>query len=387
MYFFASALLCTGVRAQETPASGKPTEHLLGTVTAVDQPAHTITVKDDKSSGEQVVLLADTKTLLKVAPGAKDLKTASRITADDLAVGDRVDIRGFKAPDDATKIAARSVVLMSARELQQAHQAQAAEWQHSTPGVVSSIDPSSGKLTITTRTAEGPKPMTVETTPKTEFTRYSPDTPASPVASQLAQIQAGDQVRVVGDPAADGASITARKIYSGAFRTINGTIASINPDGKHLVVNDLSSKQSLDIVLGNNSSIRKLPLEMAAGLARRMAGGARAASGGSNPPAPAANGPTSASAETPAAGASVRQRGGDVSQMIDRLPQITASDLKPGDAVVISGVVTGTDNNQLIATHVIAGVEPILQSAPARQRGAQLSGGDFGLSEMAAPQQ
>ncbi len=370
---FAGTLLCLAAFAQETPAtSGKPTEHLLGTVTAVDESAHTITVKDDKSPAEQVVLLADTKTLLKVAPGAKDLKTASRIAADDLAVGDRVDVRGFKAPDDPTKIAARSVVLMSGRELQQAHQAQAAEWQHSTSGVVSGIDPASGKLTITARSGEGPKSLTVETTPKTEFTRYSPETPASPVASQLAQIQAGDQVRIVGDMGTDGASITARKIFSGAFRTINGTVASINPDGKHLVVKDLASKQSLDIVLGGNSAIRKLPPEMAAGLARRMAGGAASA-------APSSTG------ASPNGAAPMHQRG-DISRMIDQLPKIAVSDLKPGDAVIVSGVATATDNKQLTATQVIAGVEPILQSAPARQRGSQLTGGDFGLGEMATPQ-
>lgn len=78
-------------------------------------------------------------------------------------------------------------------------------------------------------------------------------------------------------------------------------------------------------------------------------------------------------------------RSGDISQMLDRLPKITAADLKPGDAIVISGVATGTDSSRLQASTVIAGVEPILQSAPQRQSGQSL-GGDWGLGEMSAPQ-
>ena len=71
--------------------------------------------------------------------------------------------------------------------------------------------------------------------------------------------------------------------------------------------------------------------------------------------------------------------------MIEHLPAISLSELKPGDAVVISGVATGEDGSRLLATNIIAGVEPILQSAPARQ-GGQATGGDWGLGEMTIPQ-
>ncbi len=77
--------------------------------------------------------------------------------------------------------------------------------------------------------------------------------------------------------------------------------------------------------------------------------------------------------------------------MIDRLPKIGLSDLKPGDALVISGVAVGTDNSHLVANAMIAGVEPVLQAAPQRGvagRGGSSSaiGGDWGLGEMSAPQ-
>ena len=57
--------------------------------------------------------------------------------------------------------------------------------------------------------------------------------------------------------------------------------------------------------------------------------------------------------------------------MIQRLPKIALSDLKPGDAVVVSGGI-GDDRSELTATSVIAGVEPILASAPSRGQSSAL---------------
>jgi hypothetical protein len=386
-----SLFLGTFICAQETAVPpSKPTEHVLGTISATDPANHTIKVKDDKSGAESLVLVGDTKTLLKVPPGAKDLKAAVRITSDQLQTGDRVDVRGFKAPDDATKIAARSVVLMSARDLEAAHAAQAAEWRHSTAGIVSTVDPASGKIVMRARTPEGPKEMALLTSPQTEFLRYSPESPGRPAPSQISQIQPGDQVRVIGATGGDDSTLTAKKIYSGAFRTLNGTVTSVSPDGKLLSLKDLATKKPVSVMLNDASSVHKLPPEMAAMLARRVNRTADAASA-PNP------GATSASTEgrggQPAGGMSGAgagpgawrgSRNGDISQMIERLPKISVSDIKPGDAVVVSGAASGT-GNQLIATHVIAGVEPILQSAPARQ-GGQALGGDWGLGEMQVPQ-
>jgi hypothetical protein len=72
--------------------------------------------------------------------------------------------------------------------------------------------------------------------------------------------------------------------------------------------------------------------------------------------------------------------------LIERLPKISTADLKTGDAVVVTGAAEGANNGRFIATHVIAGVEPLLQTAPSRQRGGEALGGDWGLGEMAAPQ-
>ena len=374
----AGLLLCAlAAFSQTDTAPAKPTEHLLGTITALNLAAHQATIKDDKSGAESIVILQDTRTLLRVMPGAKDLKSATRITAGDLQIGDRVDIRGFKSSADASQIAARSVVLMSARDLQQAHQAQAAEWQQSTPGRVISVDPGSGTIVARVRGSQGSQQVTIQSSPTTDFTRYSPDNQSAPARSQLLDIHPGDQVRVIGQKNADGSAIQAQKIYSGAFRTVNGTILSIAPDAKLLTVKSLASGAPVPVLLTNAPSVKKLPPALAAMLARQNAH-------------PASRDHSSA-AEGPGAGGShdsgpppVRS-GGDVSQMVEQLPSISLSDLKPGDAVVISAVADAADDHKFTATHIIAGVEPLFQSAPARQRG-ESGGGDWGLGEISAPE-
>ena len=366
-------------------------------MTAVAAITHTITVKEDKTATSHTILVGETKTLLKVEPGAKDLKGAVRITADDLQVGDRVDVRGLKSEDNPNALVARSVVLMSGRALQQAHQAQAAEWQHSTAGVVTSVDPATGKIVATVKSAEGPKTVAIETTGQTEFTRYAPENPKTPAVSQLAQIQVGDQIRVIGDKSADGAAVAARKVYSGAFRTISATITSIGSDGKSATVKDLASKKAIEISLGEETPVRKLPPMMAMMLARRFNPNYKPAEGSAAGSARPDGAPGNAGASErgnagapgergPRTGGGGGSRGnGDISMLLERAPKIALSDLKQGDAVVISGVATGADNTRLIATNVIAGVEPILQSAPQRQGGQNL-GGDWGLGEISAPQ-
>src|SRR5206468_11515048 len=67
---------------------------------------------------------------------------------------------------------------------------------------------------------------------------------------------------------------------------------------------------------------------------------------------------------------------GDLSQLIDRIPKVSAGDLKKGDAVIVAGSPSAADKSSLLAANVIAGVEPIFQSASPRQ--AQSLGGDWG---------
>lgn len=394
--------LCSAGRAQEASAA-KPSEHVLGTVSAVDSAASTITVKEDGTGTEKVIRLGETRTLLKVSPGAKDLKGATRITPADLAAGDRVDIRGSKLDTDPSGIAARSLVLMSSRELQQAHQAEASAWQRSLSGTVTAIDAGTKTLALSVRSPEGPKVVQVDAS-SASFTRYSPEHPKSANASQLSEIQTGDQVRIIPtkpvDESAGSGPVAAQKIYSGTFKTFAGTIASVTPDGKGLVLKDLSSKSNVTVLVSDDSNLHKLPPMMATILARRFnpdykpaqaTSSSEATPAGSRPPSGTSGPAPSSESPRPAGRTDVpedsrpagmrggRMANGDLSQMLDRLPKIGLGDLKPGDAVIVSGS-PSSGNGGLLATSVIAGVEPIFQAAPSGSNRQAQSLADWGSS-------
>lgn len=394
----AGVFSCPAV-AQEAGAGApaKPTEHVLGTVTAVDKAAHTITVKEDKTGIAYTVSVGTTRTLLRVEPGAKDLKSAVRITADDFAPGDRVDVRAFKGTE-ANQLDARSVVLMSARDLAQHHEQELQAWQNATVGSVIGMNPEGNSITMASRTPEGRKTITVQITAATQLTRYSPENPKSAAPSKLTDIQSGDQLHVIGEKSADGDSIAAQRIYSAPTRTLAATIVSIAPDGKQIIVRDLQTKQQVTVGVGDDTEVRRLPEEMATMLAARFnRSGPGSANGG--PPAGAHtseggqwhsgagnNGPPASVNGNPEQGGPYsgthRAGGGDLSHMLQHLPQMNVSDLKPGNAVVIWGM-AGRDPGTVSANTVLAGVEPVLRSAAPRQ--GQSLNQDWGL-DMAVPE-
>jgi hypothetical protein len=171
------------------------------------------------------------------------------------------------------------------------------------------------------------------------------------------------------------------------------------------VVKDLATKKPVTVSLSDDSTIRKLPPMMAMFLARRFnpnykpaagaagaqgnGGGARSEGrpGGGGGNAAAGGGwsrgaGAGAGAGGPGGGGGMRS--GDISQVLDRAPKISLTDLKPGDALVVSGVALGEDHTKVLANNLIAGVEPILQSAP---QGQGNIGGDWGLSGDITPPQ
>lgn len=377
-------LLVTYAAAQSTPQPPRPAaDQVLGTVTAVNAADKTFTVKEDKTGTEYTVSAAEARRFLKVPPGEKDLKKAQPIDASQIAVGDRLLARGQKEAG-AQKLNAAIVIVMSAGELQQKHESELADWQkRGSRGTVASVDLTTRRITMQVRGAGGQKDVTVVTTPETQFTRYAPDSvkysDAKP--SNVMELKPGDQLRVLGNTNADGTEITAEKVISGSFRTVAASVVSVSPDGKQLTVTDIQTKQPMTITLTSDSAVRRLPPVLANGLARRLNPNFKASGPGANPgPASEAGAPRQ---EAPGAaenggpehapagaggpiGNGRARANGDLSQMLERLPKISASELKAGDAVVISGG-AGEDKTHMTAVNVIAGVEPLFASAPPRQ--------------------
>ena len=73
------------------------------------------------------------------------------------------------------------------------------------------------------------------------------------------------------------------------------------------------------------------------------------------------------------AGFGAGQRAGTIDEMLDRFPNITAADLKPGDMIAISSTRTG-NLERINAIKLLAGVEPFLRMAQATGAGARRGG-------------
>jgi co-chaperonin GroES (HSP10) len=349
-----SACGMTGLLAQ-TPAAAPAAAaaRQLGTVTAVA--GSNLTLKTD--AGQAVsVSVADGARILQLAPGSTDLKTAQPITLPDIAVGDRVLVTG-KAGDSAGAFAASRVILMKSTDIAQKHELEQADWQkRGTGGIVSAV--SGDSLTVSV----GAKKIAVNTSGTTQFRRYAGDSVKFEDAKPgtLTQIQAGDQLRVRGAKSDDGSSIQAEEIVSGSFKNLAGLIASIDAASGTLTLKDLATKKTVTVTITANSNVRTLPPQAAAMFAARARGGA---AGGAGAAAPAAAGQADASGAGRPGGAG-RSAGGDLSQLVARLPNKTIADLKVGDAVMIVASQPDPSSTAVTAVTLLSGVEPILAATP-----------------------
>jgi hypothetical protein len=346
----------------------------IGTVKAIT--GNTLTLAGDGGS-QASVTVAEGARVLQLAPGSTDLKSAQQITLGDIAVGDRVLVTG-KAADDGS-FEANRVILMKSTDIAQKNATEQADWQHrGSGGLVSAID--GATLTI----SSGARKIQVETTSATKFRRYAADSvkfeDAKPGA--LDQIKAGDQLRVRGDKSEDGASIKAEEIVSGSFKNLSGTIATLNAAGGTLTIKDLTTKKTMTVSVTSNSDLRKLPAALATRFAARAkgssatAGGANGHSGTAAPEGSSA--PGGASAGSAAADRPARSAGGDLSQMLTRLPTDTLADLKMGDAVMIVASEPSPGSDKVTAVTMLSGVEPILAASPSGSPAMTLSPWNMG---------
>jgi len=368
----------------------------IGAIKSIN--GNTVTLTPD-SGGDVMVTIAPNARMLRIAPGAKDLKDATPVQSQELQVGDRIRVRG-KA-NDANSMTALEVIVMAHSDLEARHEQERADWQkRSLGGLVSAVDPAAGTVTISVTGLGGTKAIAVHTTKDTIFRRYAPDSvkfdDAKP--SSLQEIHAGDQLRARGDRSADGSELSAQEIVTGSFRNVAGTVNSVDASAGTVNVQDLLSKKPVQIKITSESQLHQLPAEMAQRIAMRLKSslppGAPGA-GGSGPAATAQNGASSAPAGqggTPPGATGAGMGGGmrsggapDFQQMLNRMPATTLNDLHKGDAVLV--VATQGSDSGATAITLLSGVEPILQAAPNGSQAMMLTpwslggapgGGDMG---------
>jgi Domain of unknown function (DUF5666) len=342
------AMACAGLSAQaggpEAPAAAAVVKQ-LGSIRKIS--GRELTLATDQGA-ELAVKVQPGASLFRLAPGQTDLKSAMAIQLSDLQVGDRVLVRG-KVDDDGVSLDATAVLVMKQQDIARRKQQEMLDWQRrSVGGLVRQVDRQAGTVAISVSGAGGSKTVVVGTTPKTTYKRYSPDSVKweDATASRLDDIHPGDQLRAKGNRNEDGTQLEAEEIVAGTFRNIAGLVTAIGAAQGTLTVEDLVAKKPVTVRITADSQMKKLPAQLAQGLALRLKGVAP---------------PEAAPASSAATGA--RPRGGDLNQMLSRLPAATLAELQKGDAVMIVST-TGSAGQLPAALTLLGGVEAILTASP-----------------------
>ncbi|HTZ81862.1 MAG TPA: DUF5666 domain-containing protein [Candidatus Acidoferrales bacterium] len=352
----------------------------IGTIKAINGNALTLA---PESGPEVPVTVEPNARLLRMTPGDKDLKNAASIQLQDLQVGDTVRVRG-RASDDGKSIDALEVLVITRSAIDAVREQIQQDWQkRGLGGLVSSVDPAAGTVTVSVTGFGGKKSVVVHAAKNTIIRRYASDSVKFDDAKpgSLQEIHPGDQLRARGEKSADGLEMTAEEIVTGSFRNIAGTVISVDASAGTLNVQDLLTKKPIVVKITSDSQLHQLPAEFAQRIAMRlkssMAGGAASGSAGNHAEAaPGAGGPGRGG--VPAGGANGGQMSGmhqggapDFQQMLNRMPPVTLSDLHKGDAVLI--VATEGSASSSTAITLLSGVEPILQAAPSGSQAMMLT--------------
>jgi Domain of unknown function (DUF5666) len=332
-----------------------------GTVTSVDTAASSLALKTDAGQELKVALQPRTS-FRRVAPGATDLTKAEPIELGEIKAGDRVLTRG--ALNNQT-LTATLIVVMEKGDIDKKNQTDQADWKaRGVGGVVTAV--SADSATIRIDTIAGPKSMTLTPASGAIIRRYAPDSvnfqDAKP--STLADLKPGDQVRARGDKSADNSKMSAVEIVSGRFKTIAGVILSIDATAKQMQVRDLETKKPVTVKLVADSTVKRIEPRLAQRIAVQVHGDSDDAAGRGRGRGDGGGGAQSFGGGRGDFGG----RGGaglragpnaDIDTMLEASPNITITDLKTGDAVVVLST-EGAVADKITAIKLLAGVEPIL---------------------------
>lgn len=335
-----------------------PAKQLVGAIKAIN--GTTITLAPDAGAEVKVEVRPNVR-VLKVAPGETNLAKATAIQFGDLQVGDRVLVQATPGADAQSFVAIR-VIAMKKTDVDAKQEADRLDWQRrGVAGLISATDPTSGTLTV----SAGGRSVAVKTTQATKVRRYAPDSVSfdDAIASTVAQLKVGDQLRARGTRNADGSELSADEIVAGTFRNISGIINAVDATANSITVNDLATKKPVVVKVSAQSQVTKLTPEAAQGLAARNRATGAATAG--TVEAGGQRGGGGAGGGGRGAGGGGRG-GGDLQQAISRMPPATLANFAKGEAVMV--VSTEGTGAGVTAITMVGGVEPILAAPNGAQQ-------------------
>lgn len=361
-----SAWICLGIalclsaalsaRAQEAPA--KPAT-FLGSIQTIN--GRVLAVKNDAGAVMQVTV-GEQARLVRVEPGQKTLAGAVSLQFTDLQTGDRILARGAPGAGGAG-IDANLVVVMKSADIAQKRAAESEDWRkRGVGGLVTAVDPSAG--TVTLSGGPGRPPLVIRVSKTTIIRRYAPGSVkfSDATPAPLSETKVGDQLIARGARSADGLTMDAEEIVSGAFRNFSGSVTAVDPAASTVTIMDLAGKRPVVLSITGDTTMKAL--DPAA--AQRIAAGLK---GGNLRPPERAAGPASGPPQQPPAqrpggpgGPGSRPASQGIQPMLARAPSIGLDGLHKGDvimAVAMQGKTAGT----FTAVTLVSGVAPMLQAS------------------------
>ena len=330
----------------------------IGVVQAIDTATRHIKIKTDAGPEMTITYEAQAR-FVQVAPGAKDLANASTVKATDLTVGDRILARG-RSGSDSNSFNATSIIVMSKTELARKHAAERAEWERrGIGGLITALNPASQEITIKAPATITDKPLVISLKQGAVLRRYAPNSVrfSDALPSRFEELAIGDQIKALGTINEDRSRFTAEELVSGSFRTIAATIVELDVGNSTIAITDLASSKRIQVQMTRDSTMRRLSPEVTQMLLARNQGAASSAphsAEGDRSRAANSRGTTSdTSGQNPK----------DIQSVLEKLPAIGVADLKASDALIIS-FTNSSDTSRVTAITLLAGVEPLLRSAP-----------------------
>jgi hypothetical protein len=350
--------------SQSTDSQADKRTHVVGTLEDIS--GGSLTLKSD--SGQRINVAVDDETVfIRVAPGETDLKNGAAIEPTDLLPGDRVLVQGYRGANQ--DVAAVRVISIKKADVAEREEHSRQDWQkRGIGGIVHTVDPQNHQIELS-GAASGA--VIVLTSAQTQFWRYADQSVKfSDVGrAHFDQIRPGDQLRVLGDRAAESNTVSAEQVVFGSFRNIAGTVAAIGPQKGEIQISDLLTKSSVDVRVPDSAQIRKLPPYVAQALASLVK---KDQDETAAPPH-----------GEQAAGSKSAHKLPDLQHLLANSKKGELNKLQKGDAVMIVSTlsaVRGEDKGvapagPVVAITMLTGVEPILTASPAGTGAASLLSG------------
>ena len=377
---FILTVLSAGVFAQGGATDVGIKANLAGgEVVSSDASQIVIKTKD----GEIVAIISDKTEFKVVPPDNPSLRAAVAADAKSVGTGDKLLVTGMVSADRKT-IPAKAVYLITKASIADRLKKEAEAWRtRGISGKVVTYNPQTNAITVSIKGLMGDRTMTVKSSDKTEYFRYSAESVQFSDArkSVFGEIEPGDAIRALGDKNADGSELTAEKVITGAFKTVAGNVVSVNVESGEVTISDITSKKNVVIFVPATATIQQFPAEMAQRFAMLQSGGGFVRPG---PGVGQPQGQPNMSQGGMQQGGAMRAGAGPgpgIDDILERLPKISVKDLKVGEMIAVSSS-KGKDASRITAIKMVSGVEPLIRAQQASQArmGGRPGGVDGGFS-------